>query len=75
MLKALLYAGNTRPIENKPKTIKKMVIGSYTLITTLKVGGLNASTKRHRLAGWMENMYMYAPPLNRITLLEPPNSM
>ena len=64
MLKALLYAGNTRPIENKPKTIKKMVIGSYTLITTLKVGGLNASTKRHRLAGWMKTygcMHFHLP--------------
>ena len=34
----------------KPKTIKKMVIGTYTLIITLKVDGLNAPTKRHRLA-------------------------
>ena len=35
MLKELLYAGNKtrkRPIENKPQTIKKMVIGSYISI-------------------------------------------
>ena len=38
-----------RTYENKPKTIKKMVIGTYILILTLDVNGLNASTKRHRL--------------------------
>ena len=51
-----------RPAQNKPKTIKKMVIGSYTLITTLKVGGLNASTKR-QTGRVDENMCMYALPL------------
>jgi len=35
-----------RPTENKPKTIKKMVIGSHILITALNVNGLNATTKR-----------------------------
>ena len=39
-----------RPTENKSKTIKKMVIGSYILIIMLNVNGLNAPTKRHRLA-------------------------
>ena len=34
-----------RPTENKPKAIKKMVIGSYILTTTLNVNGLNALTK------------------------------
>ena len=29
---------------NKPKTIKKMVIGTYILIITLNVNGLNAPT-------------------------------
>ena len=43
-----------RPIENKPQTIKKTVIGSYILIITLNVNGLNAPTKRHRLAGWLK---------------------
>ena len=37
-----------RPSKNKPKTIEKMVIGSYILIITLNVNGLNAPTKRHR---------------------------
>ena len=39
-----------RPIENKPQTIKKTVIGSYILIITLNVNGLNAKTKLHILA-------------------------
>ena len=49
MLKEILYAENKRrkiPAKNKPKTIKKMVIGSYTLIIALNVNGLNAPTKR-----------------------------
>ena len=46
--------------QNKPQTIKKMIIGSCMLIITLYVKGLNALTKRHRLAGWMKNMCMYA---------------
>ena len=39
-----------RHTENKPKTINKMIIGSYMLIITLNVNGLNAPTKRH---SWM----------------------
>ena len=36
-----------------------MVIGTYTLITTLYVNGLNAPTKRHRLAEWIQNQPVY----------------
>ena len=44
-----------RPTENKPKTIKKMVIGSYILIITLNVNGLNAP----RQTGWVdENVHI-----------------
>ena len=43
-----------RSTQDKPKTIKKMVIGSYISIIILNVNGLNAPTKRHRLAGWMK---------------------
>ena len=32
-----------------------MVIGTYTLIITLNVNGLNAPTKRHSLAEWIQN--------------------
>ena len=40
-----------RPTKNELQTIKKMVIGSYISMITLNVNGLNAPTKRHRLAG------------------------
>ena len=53
-----------RPTENKPQTIKKMVIGSYILIITLNVNGLNAPTKRHSLAKWMKThacMHFHLP--------------
>ena len=56
MLKELLQAGNTREgkdLHTKPETIKKMVIGTYISIITLKVNGINAPTKRHRLAEWI----------------------
>ena len=57
MLKKLLQAGNTREEKThkkKCKTIKKMVIGTYILITTLNVNGLNAPPKRHRLPEWLQ---------------------
>ena len=44
---------------NKPKTIKKMVIGTYILIIILNVNGLNAPTKRHRLAEWIQKQDPY----------------
>ena len=40
--------------KNKPKSIKKIVIGTYISITTLNVNGLNAPPKRHRLAEWIQ---------------------
>ena len=43
-----------RTYKNKPKTIKKMVIGTHMSIITLNVNGLNAPTKRHRLAEWIQ---------------------
>ena len=54
--------GNTREekdLQNKPKTIKKMVIGTYTSIITLNVDGLNALTKRHRLTEWIQKQDPY----------------
>ena len=32
-----------------------MVIGTHILIITLNVKGLNAPTKRHRMAEWIQN--------------------
>ena len=43
-----------KDLKNKPKTMKKMVIGTYISIITLHVNGLNAPTKRHRLAEWIQ---------------------
>ena len=40
-----------------------MVIGTYILIITLNVNGLNAPTKRHRLAEWIQNK----PPIYAAT--------
>ena len=37
-----------------------MVIGTYILIITLNVNGLNAPTKRHRLAEWIQKQDPYA---------------
>ena len=48
--------------KNKPQTVKKMAIGTCISIITLKVNGSNASTKRHRLAEWIQKQdpYTYA---------------
>ena len=43
----------------KPKTIKKVVIGTYISIITFNVNGLNAPTKRHRLAEWIQKQDPY----------------
>ena len=36
-----------------------MVTGTYILITTLNVNGLNAATKRHKLAEWIQKQGPY----------------
>ena len=36
-----------------------MVIGTYILITTLNINGLNAPTKRYRLAEWIQKQDPY----------------
>ena len=36
-----------------------MVIRTYISIITLNVNGLNAPTKRHRLAEWIQKQYLY----------------
>ena len=63
MLKELLSRQQTQEKEktcnNKPKTIKKMEIGTYILIITLNVNGLNAPAKRHRLAEWIQKQDPY----------------
>ena len=41
-------------LQNQPQTIEKMAIGTYISIITSNVNGLNAPTKTHRLAEWIE---------------------
>ena len=41
------------------KTIKKMAIGTHVSIITLNGNGLNAPTKRHRLAEWIQKQDPY----------------
>ena len=36
-----------------------MIIGTYLMIITLNVNGLNAPTKRHRLAEWIQKQDPY----------------
>ena len=64
MLNGLIQSRNTREekdLQNQSQTIKKMAIGTYISIITLYVNGLNAPTKRQRLAEWIQNKtHMYA---------------
>ena len=39
--------------------MNKMVIGTYILIITLNVNGLNSPTKRHKLAEWIQKQDLY----------------
>ena len=48
-----------KDLQNQPQTIKKMAIGTYISIITLNVNGLNAPTKRHRLAEWIKKQDPY----------------
>ena len=62
MLKGLAQSRNRREekdLQNQPQTIKKMVIGTYISIITLNENGLNAPTKRHRLAEWIQKQDPY----------------
>ena len=54
--------GNTREkkdLQNKPKTIKKMVIGTYVSLITLNVNGLNAPSERDGFAEWIQKQDPY----------------
>ena len=60
ILKDLFQTGNTETLyERKPKTTKQMAMGTYLSITTLKVNGLNAPTKRQRLAEQIQKQDPY----------------
>ena len=61
-----LYSQETQQkkedLQNQPQTTKKMAIGTYVSIITLNVNGLDALTKRLRLAEWIQKQdpYIYA---------------
>ena len=52
--------GRKKTYKNKAKTINKIVIRTYISIITLNVNGLNAPTKRQRLAEWIQRTRIYA---------------
>ena len=57
MLNGNIWSRNTKKkkdLQNQPQTIEKMAIGTHISIITLNVNGLNAPTKRHRLAEWIQ---------------------
>ena len=46
-----------KDLQNQPQTIKKMAKEAYISIITFN--GLNALTKRHRLAEWIQKQDLY----------------
>ena len=46
-------------LQNQPQIIKNMAIRTHISIITLNVNGLNAPTKRHRLAEWIQKQDPY----------------
>ena len=67
MLKGLLYQEIIKR-KNQPQIIKKMAIGTYISIITLKENGLNAPAKRHRLAEWVQEQDLYFAAYKKPTL-------
>ena len=62
MLKELKQSKNTREEKGSTKSTpnnQKMVIGTYISTITLNVNGLNAPTKRHRLAEQIQKQDPY----------------
>ena len=62
MLGDVLLAGTQEKekiYKNKPKTINKMVTGSYISIITLNVNGLNAPTETGWLGGYKNKTHIY----------------
>ena len=63
MLKGLIQSRNTREqkrsTESTPNNEENGNRNIYILIITLNVNGLNAPTKRHRLAEWIKKQDPY----------------
>ena len=54
--------------EHEAKTTKQMAMGPFLSIITLNVNGLNAPTKRQRLAEWIKKKDHYICCLQEIHL-------
>ena len=54
--------GRQKINRNKSETVNKIAIRTHISIITLNVNGLNAPSKRHRLAEWIQKQdpYIYA---------------
>ena len=53
--------GRKKSKQNKSKTVNKQAIRTYISIITLNANRLNALTKRHRLAEWIQKQaHVYA---------------
>ena len=62
MLNGLIQSRNTTEEKRSTKSTpnnQKLAIGTYLSIITLNVNGLNAPTKRHRLAEWIQKQDLY----------------
>ena len=61
MFMGLIQPGNRREEKHlqKQTPINKMAIGTYISIITLNVNRLNAPTKRHRMAEWIQKQDPY----------------
>ena len=69
MQKDFLLTGNTEKLcKNEPKRTKEMVTCSHLLIITLNLKGLNAATKRQRLAEQIQKQNPYICFLQEIHL-------
>ena len=53
------YKRRKRSIKTNPQKTKKMARRIYISIITLNINGLNAPTKRHRLAEWIQKQDPY----------------
>ena len=51
--------GKKKTYKKKSRIFKKMAIGTYKPIITLHVNGLNALSKRHRQAEWIQKQDLY----------------
>ena len=68
------YKRRKRPTQNKPKTVKNVVIGLCISIITLNVNGLNTPTKDICWLGGWKHVHVCVSTYN-ITLLNSPKYM